>query len=138
MTGVVKMNPFRKGSNQYKDFETLSDCEWHCTKCELISAQAKTWQQWRNQKGIQLDRDESGNYYKWIYCEPCGKKTVHRKLKSTEIVPAEIRARSNIPDSIKQRAKKLYGCIDEYTLRAEPANKLELDHRIPQVRWETS
>ena len=52
------MNPFKKGSTQYKDFETMSDCEWHCTKCELLSGQAKTWQVWRQEKGIQLDQDE--------------------------------------------------------------------------------
>ena len=51
------MNPFKKGSTQYKDFETMSDCEWHCTKCELLSGQAKTWQVWRQEKGIQLDQD---------------------------------------------------------------------------------
>ena len=49
------MNPFKEGSNQYKDFKTMSDCKWHCSKCELLSGQAKTWQVWRQEKGIQLD-----------------------------------------------------------------------------------
>ena len=129
------MNPFKKDSIQYKDFETMSDCKWHCTKCELISAQAKTWQQWRDEKGIQLDKDEKGNWYKWIACKICGKKTVHRKLRSTEIDVVGIKARKNIPDSIKRRAKEIYKNIDEYTLREEAANTLELDHRKPQVRW---
>lgn len=132
------MNPFTKDSIQYKDFETMSDCKWHCTKCELKSAQAKTWQQWKDEKGIQFDSDESGNNFKWIRCQTCGKKTVHRKLKSTEIKAVNIKARKTIPDSVKKRAKVLYGFIDEYTLREEAANILELDHRIPQVRWESS
>lgn len=132
------MNPFKKGSNQYWDFETMSDCNWHCTKCELKSAQAKTYQQWKDEKGIQLDCDESGNYYKWIFCESCAKKTIHRKLKSTELSIVDIKARKNIPDSVKRRAKALYGCVDEYTLREEAPNILELDHRIPQVRWKSS
>lgn len=132
------MNPFTKDSIQYKDFETMSDCEWHCTKCELVSGQAKTWQQWRDEKGIQLDKDESGKWFKWINCKTCGRKTVHRKLKNTEILSAGIKARKNIPNSIKRRAKELYKNIDEYTLREESANILELDHRMPQIRWTSS
>jgi len=132
------MNPFAKDSIQYRDFETMSDCKWHCTKCELVSGQAKTWQQWRDEKGIQLDKDESGKWFKWIDCKTCGRKTVHRKLKSTEILSAGIKARKNIPNSIKRRAKELYKNIDEYTLREESANILELDHRMPQIRWTSS
>lgn len=132
------MNPFRQGSNQYKDFETMSDCKWHCTKCELLSGQAKTWQVWRQEKGIQLDQDENGSWCKRQYCPICQRKTVHRKLKSIEIKPAEIKARSDISDYVKRRAKEIYGYIDEYTLRIEPAKDLQLDHRLPQVRWKTS
>lgn len=129
------MNPFKEGSNQYKDFETMSDCEWHCSKCELLSGQAKTWQVWRQEKGIQLDQDENGNWYKNIYCEKCGIKTVHRKLKSTEIVTDNLKARTGIPSKVAKRAKEIYECIDEYTMRTEAAKILEIDHRIPQVRW---
>lgn len=129
------MNPFKKGSNQYLDFETMSDCNWHCTKCELKSGQAKTWQVWRQEKGIQLDQDGNGNWFKKINCPNCGTKTIHRKLKTTELDLSGIKARSNIPEDVIIRAKKLFGCVDEYTLRVEPAKDLELDHRIPQVRW---
>lgn len=132
------MNPFKKDSIQYKDFETMSDCKWHCTKCELLSGQAKTWQVWRQEKGIQLDQDENGNWCKRQRCPTCQRTTVHRKMKSIEIETAEIRARKNIPDSVKRRAKKIYKNTDEYTLREEPANTLELDHRLPQVRWTSS
>ena len=129
------MNPFKKESNQYLDFETMSDCKWHCTKCELKSGQAKTWQIWRQEKGIQLDQDENGNWFKKMHCPICGIKTIHRKLKTTELDLSGIKARSNIPQDVIVRAKKLFGCVDEYTLRVEPAKDLELDHRIPQVRW---
>ncbi len=129
------MNPFKYGSNQYNDFETMSDCEWHCSKCELLSGQAKTWQVWRQEKGIQLDQDESGNWYKMILCPNCGIKTVHRKLKSTEIVTEDLKARTGIPVKIAKRAKELFSCIDEYSMRTEAAKVLEIDHRTPQVRW---
>lgn len=128
-------NPFKEGSTQYKDFETMSDCKWHCTKCELLSGQAKTWQVWRQEKGIQLDQDESGHWYKTIFCEHCGANTIHRKLKSTEIIDNGLKARTGIPPAIAKRAKEIYGCVDEYSLRVEPANQLEIDHRVPQVRW---
>lgn len=128
-------NPFKKNTNQYKDFETLSDLQWHCTKCELKSSQAKTWQIWRQEKGIQLDQDENGNWYKRKKCNKCANVTIHRKLKTIEILPNNLKARAGIPKQIAKRAKQLFECIDEYTLRKEPANKLEIDHRIPQVRW---
>ena len=129
------MNPFKKGSTQYKDFETMSDCEWHCTKCELLSGQAKTWQVWRQEKGIQLDQDEEGHWYKKMFCKHCGTNTIHRKLKTTEIIETGLKARTSIPPQIAKRAKELYGCVDEYSVRVEPANQLEIDHRVPQVRW---
>ena len=129
------MNPFKEGSNQYKDFETMSDCKWHCTKCELISGQAKTWQVWRQEKGVQLDTDEKGNYFKKMYCESCNTNTIHRKLKSTEILDTGLKARTGIPPKVSKRVKNLYGCVDEYSVRVEPAKDLEIDHRIPQVRW---
>ena len=132
------MNPFKEGSNQYKDFETMSDCKWHCSKCELLSGQAKTWQVWRQEKGIQLDQDESGNWYKMILCPNCGIKTVHRKLKSTEIVIENLKARTGIPAKVAKRAKELFGCVDEYSMRTEAAKVLEIDHRTPQVRWTTN
>ena len=132
------MNPFKEGSNQYKDFETMSDCKWHCSKCELLSGQAKTWQVWRQEKGIQLDQDESGNWYKMILCPNCGIKTVHRKLKSTEIVTENLKARTGIPAKVAKRAKELFGCVDEYSMRTEAAKVLQIDHRTTQVRWPTN
>jgi len=66
-------NPFKLNTTSYYDWEVMKDLKWHFTKCELKSAQAKTWQVWR-QMGIQLDTDEKGNFYKRIYCFKCGKK----------------------------------------------------------------
>lgn len=132
------MNPFKKGSTQYTDFETMSDLKWHCTKCELKSGQAKTWQVWRQEKGIQLDQDENENWYKKIFCSNCGDITVHRKLKSTEIISNNLKARSGIPPTIAKKAKEIYEYIDEYSMRKEPPNQLEIDHRVPQVRWDSN
>ena len=128
-------NTFKKGSTQYQDFELMSDLKWHCTKCELKSGQAKTWQVWRQEKGIQLAQDEQGHWYKTMFCDNCGFNTIHRKLLSTEILDTGLKARTTMPKVLSDRIKKVYNCIDEYSLRTEPTNKLEIDHRIPQVRW---
>ena len=104
----------------------------------IIPYQAKTWQVWRQEKGIQLDQDESGNWYKMILCPNCGIKTVHRKLKSTEIITENLKARTGIPAKVAKRAKELFGCVDEYSMRTEAAKVLEIDHRTPQVRWTTN
>ena len=46
--------------------------------------------------------------------------------------------RSGIPPEVAKRTKALYSCVDEYSMRTEPANQLEIDHRIPQIRWDTN
>lgn len=127
-------NPFNPGTKPYEDFETLSDLQWHCTKCELKSGQAKTWQVWRQEKGIQLDQDEKGNWYKKLYCEHCKEKTIHRKLKSVEILEVN-KARSGIPSKIAKRVKQLYDNEEAVLLRKLSDNELEVDHRFPQIRW---
>ena len=78
-------NPFKENTTSYNDWEVLKDLEWHCTKCELKSGQAKTWQVWR-QSGIQLAKDEKDNFYKMQFCKTCDMKTVHRKLESLKIL----------------------------------------------------
>lgn len=127
-------NPFKIGTKPYEDFETLSDLQWHCTKCELKSGQAKTWQVWRQEKGIQLDQDEKGHWYKTIHCEHCGENTVHRKLKSLELVEVN-KARSGIPSNVAKKVKQLYDNEEAVMLRKLSDNELEVDHKFPQIRW---
>ena len=127
-------NPFKEGSTNYKDFETMSDLQWHCTKCELRSGQAKTWQVWRQEKGIQLDCDEKGNLFKKQYCPHCKSKTVFRKLASTELLPVS-KARSGISEAVAKRVKNLYKNEEAVLLRKLSDRELEVDHRFPQIRW---
>ena len=127
-------NPFKKDSIQYEDFNTMSDLKWHCVKCELKSAQAKTWQIWRQEKGIQLEQDENGNYFKKIFCEHCNKNTVHRKLKSLEILK-DTKARFSINAAIAKKIKLLYDNEEAVLLRKLSDNELEIDHKFPQIRW---
>ncbi len=130
-------NIFKKGSTQYIDFETMSDLKWHCTKCELKSGQAKTWQVWRQEKGIQLDTDEHGNFFKKQFCKNCNLVTVHRKLKSTKIIN-DTKLRYAISSNIVNKVKKIYENIEAVLLRKMSDKELEIDHKFPQIRWETN
>ena len=127
-------NPFKEGTTQYQDWEVLKDLKWHCTKCELKSGQAKTWQVWRQEKGIQLDKDEKGNWFKTMQCPTCGIKTVHRKLKSLEILD-ETKSRSGISQYLARRVKQIYNNEDALFLREFSSRELEVDHKFPQIRW---
>jgi hypothetical protein len=127
-------NPFRRNTKSYIDFKKMSDLKWHCSHHDLVSAQAKTWQVWRQEKGIYLKKD-GNKFYKKIFCETCGKTTVFRGLQSTDINPKTIK-RSPIPKSIRKRAFELLGSRDFIDDVKTSKTKLELDHREPQVRWE--
>ena len=127
-------NPFKPNTTSHHDWEVMKDLKWHCTKCELQSGQAKTWQVWRQEKGIQLDKDEKGNWYKNIFCPTCGIKTVHRKLKSLEILD-ETKSRSGIPQKLAKKVKQVYHNEDAVFLREFSSRELEVDHKFPQIRW---
>jgi ribosomal protein L44E len=126
-------NPFKPNTTSYYDWEVMKDLKWHCTKCELKSAQAKTWQVWR-QRGIQLDTDEKGNFYKRMYCPTCDMMTVHRKLKSIEILD-DTKIRSGIPARLSKKIKEILSYEEAVFLRKMLSNLLEIDHKFPQIRW---
>lgn len=130
----MKINPFKKGSTQYHDFNVLSDLKWHCTKCELKSGQAKTWQVWRQEKGIQLDTDKNGRWDARMFCKRCKGITVHRKLKSTEILD-NTKTRAGMPPTLAKKVKYLYRNVEAVFLRKLSPNQLEVDHKFPQIRW---
>jgi hypothetical protein len=127
-------NPFKEGSTQHHDFNVLSDLKWHCTKCELKTGQAKTWQVWRQEQGIQMDTDENGKWDGRFFCKKCGRVTVHRKLKSVELLD-ETKSRSGISPSLAKKVKEIYNDEEAVFLRKISPNQLEVDHKFPQVRW---
>lgn len=126
-------NPFKVDSISFIDYETMKDLKWHCTKHELKSGQAKTWQTWR-QMGLDLAKDEKGHFYKNIECTHCKAKTVHRKLNSLEI-SEDTTIRANMPEALAKTIKTYYKNVDALFLREFPSKELEIDHRFPQVRW---
>lgn len=131
-------NPFNEGTNYYKDYEILKDLQWHCAICELNSAQAKAWQIWRDEWGFQFEKGnpETNNWSKNLMCNKCGRTTTHRKLLTLERLEATS-ARASISAKVAARVKNLYGHRDAVLLRETPANLLEVDHKFPQIRWNT-
>lgn len=127
-------NPFKENTTSHHDWEILKDLKWHCTKCELKSGQAKTWQVWRQEKGVQLDKNKKGLWYDTQPCPTCGYNTVHRKLKSLEILD-ETKSRAGISTYLASRIKKLYDNQEAFLLRELTPNQLEIDHKFPQIRW---
>lgn len=128
------MNPFKENTTSYHDWEVLKDLQWHCTKCELKSGQAKTWQVWRQEKGIQMDVDLNGKADSRIFCKSCSSKTVHRKLKSLVILE-DTKSRSGISQKLALKVKTVYKCEEALFIREMSSKELEIDHKFPQIRW---
>ncbi|MDR2341800.1 MAG: hypothetical protein LBD84_01995 [Campylobacteraceae bacterium] len=130
-------NPFSEGTNSYHDWNILKDLKWHCTKCELISGQAKTWQIWRDEKGIQFEEPTPRRWEKRVFCVHCNKTTSHRKLKTLELLQT-VSVRAKMTPEFTKRVKDLYKKEEAVFLRKLSYGELEVDHRFPQIRWNTN
>lgn len=132
------MNPFNPGTNSYDDYEIMKDLQPHCTIHELKASQAKTWQTWRDAYGLQFKETVtgSGNYAIRKLCETCGRTTVHRQLATLEL-NLITSARSGVSAKLSVRIKKLFKNEEAFWLRELPGNLLEVDHKFPQIRWNT-
>ncbi len=130
------MNPFNEGTKSHHDYELMKDLEWHCTGCELIAGQAKTYQIWRQTYGLQLDKGnpDGNNFDKRIFCENCNRITVHRKLLTLERV-AETKSRSGLSNKSTTRIKEFFNNREAVLLKVIPSKDLEVDHKFPQIRW---
>jgi hypothetical protein len=129
-------NPFKENSTSFHDYEILKDLEWHCSKCELKSGQAKTWQTWRDAHGFQFSKGNpnSGNWEKRMKCENCNMTTSHRKLEMLERHETTS-ARSGISSKLATKIKVLLKFEEAFWLRQLAGNLLEVDHKFPQIRW---
>lgn len=127
-------NPFTPWTNSHHDFEILKDLKWHCSKCELKSWQAKTWQTWRDEYWIQFEEPKERRREKRIFCENCWKTTSHRKLKTLGLLE-NISIRSWIKPKISKKVKEIYKNEEAFFLRDFTPNQLEVDHKFPQIRW---
>jgi ICEA Protein len=130
------MNPFKIATTSYHDYEIMKDLQEHCTRCELKSSQAKTWQTWRDAYGIQFAETslKSGRYDIRKNCANCNKKTVHRQLATIER-NLNTSARSGISAKLAIKIKFLLKYEEAFLLKRLTGNVLEIDHKFPQIRW---
>jgi len=130
------MNPFKPNTNSYNDYEVMKDLRAHCTRCELKSSQAKTWQTWRDAYGIQFAETspESGRFDIRKNCDNCNATTVHRQLATLER-NINTSARAGISAKLATRIKVLLKYEEAFWLRQLAGNLLEVDHKFPQIRW---
>ncbi len=132
----MSANPFKENTTSYKDYEVMKDLQAHCTRCELKSSQAKTWQTWRDAHGIQFAETSPGSerYDIRKNCANCNATTVHRQLATLER-NLNTSARSGISAKLATRIKVLLKYEEAFWLRQLAGNLLEVDHKFPQIRW---
>lgn len=130
------MNPFRLNTTSYNDYEVMKDLQAHCSRCELKSSQAKTWQTWRDAYGLQFAETSPGNgrYDIRKNCANCNGTTVHRQLATLER-NINTSARAGISAKLATRIKVLLKYEEAFWLRQLAGNLLEVDHKFPQIRW---
>lgn len=126
-------NPYEEGTVKHQIFEVLKDLKWHCSQHEFPSSQPAKALQIMRQEGFQLEK-EGSNWEKRMFCPVCKKKTPHRRLISLERQNTDI-TRGSLPEKLKERIRKFYDNRDEITGSSVTGRTLEVDHRIPQVRW---
>lgn len=129
-------NPSNEGTKRAATFETVSDCEWHCSACELPSSQPAKDIQMLRKEGFEFVQNTGQGQGDYRDCETCEATTFHRKLKYPFPTQQSI-TRQDMPDSFKRRVRDLYDHRDAFD-GSSPSTTLEVDHRVPEVRWEES
>ena len=129
-------NPYKKETQKFRIFEVLKDLEWHCSECELPGSQPAKALQMMRQDGFQLEKIGS-NWEKRMHCKRCKRITPHRKLKLLERDENEIK-RISLPADIKKRIIEHYKNKDAILGYSPTGRSIEIDHRMPEIRWNTS
>ena len=129
-------NPSNEGTKRAATFETLADCEWHCSACELPSSQPAKDIQMLRKEGFEFVQNTGQGQGDYRHCENCEDTTFHRKLKYPFPTQKSI-TRQDMPNAFKRRVRDLYDHRDAFD-GSSPSTTLEVDHRIPEVRWEES
>ncbi len=128
------MNPFTKDTQIYKIFQILSDLKYHCSECELPWSQPAKALQMIRQAGYEMEKNWS-NYEKRLFCPNCQRKTPHRRLISLERVNTSVERTNSLDERLKLRIRKLLHNQDAFLWYEPTGRKIEVDHRVPQIRW---
>jgi hypothetical protein len=126
----------KEGSSQYKVFNLLSDCQWHCRSCEGKQIASE---QYAGGGGIQgLERgNRSGRpgleiETKRDYCQACGKITTWDRWTGDT---KSANAAATIPSQLAKKIFKIYDYKDVIENRQRLPHELVIDHRFPMERW---
>lgn len=136
MTSKNKKNPYKRETQKFRIFEVLKDLKWHCSECELPGSQPAKALQGMRQDGFQLEKVGS-KWEKRIFCKKCGRKTPHRKLKLLERKKEEIK-RISLAPRLRKRIINYYKNKDAILGYSPTGRSIEVDHRIPEIRWRVS
>ena len=129
-------NPSNEGTKRAATFEILADCEWHCSACELPSSQPAKDIQMLRKEGFEFVQNTGQGQGDYLRCETCEATTFHRKLTYPFPTGKSI-TRQGMPESFKRRVRELYGHRDAFD-GSSPSTTLEVDHRVPEIRWDES
>lgn len=128
-------NLLLESSNQYKVFQVLKDCNWHCRVCygkNIPSAQIA------GGGGIQgLQRGTKSRpgiiiESKHNFCYNCRANTVHDRWTGGFQVT---NAPASIPPQLQLRILQIYNYTDAIEERIRSQHELVIDHRLPMIRW---
>ncbi|MBU4482046.1 hypothetical protein L6278_02670 [Candidatus Parcubacteria bacterium] len=131
-----KVNPYKEETQKFRIFEILKDLKWHCSECELPGSQPAKALQGLRRDGYQLEKVGS-DWAKKMFCKKCGRKTPHRKLKLLEKTDEAIK-RIAMPAKLRKRIIAYYKNKDVILDYSPTGRSIEIDHRIPEIRWKTS
>lgn len=131
-----KQNPYQEETQKFRIFEVLKDLKWHCSECELPGSQPAKALQMMRQDGFQLEKVGS-NWEKRMRCKKCGRITPHRRLELLERKKEEIK-RISLSPKLRKKIIDYYQNRDAILGYSPTGRSIEVDHRIPEIRWDKS
>ena len=129
----------KPGSITQRYLETYQDLKEHCDTCvgeTLGSNQPAARAKDLRNRGYVLKK-HGNQYVRSVFCKMCGKSTPHRQLESAEPINAAVH-RANWSNKFVKRVKKILSNYDEIERRTLNPAQLEIDHRVPHIRFTES
>lgn len=68
-------------TNKESMLNILKDGQWHCSHEFSFSSQPAAIVRDLRNDGYEFEKGSDGDFCEYKYCERCGKKKIHRKLK---------------------------------------------------------
>lgn len=129
------VDPYNPDTQKYRIFEVLSDLKWHCSEHELPGSQPAKALQMIRQDGYEMEKVGS-NWGMRKFYPRCKRNTPHRRLVSTTSKnPTTLR--SGIPAGLARRIRRFYQDRNAYPGYEPTGRTIEIDHRVPQIRWKS-